>query len=113
VGSSAIEDWRSPRGLRLEFDFGNPDIEVAQMVGKPDPPGPLVIERRLVIECDGHDFHEKTREQATKDKSRDRDLLNLGYPVMRFTGSEIVSAPLKSAAQVMDWAFDKKSRLGE
>lgn len=44
---------------------------------------------KYVIECDGHDFHERTKEQAQKDKKRDRDLQNLGYKVFRFTGSEI------------------------
>lgn len=43
----------------------------------------------FVIECDGHDFHEKTKEQAKKDKQRDRDLITNGYIVMRYTGSEI------------------------
>lgn len=43
----------------------------------------------IIIECDGHDFHEKTKEQAAKDKKRDRELQKLGYPVFRYTGSEI------------------------
>lgn len=43
----------------------------------------------VVVECDGHEFHEKTKEQAARDKSRDRDLTNCGMTVMRFTGSEI------------------------
>lgn len=43
----------------------------------------------LVVECDGHEFHERTKEQASRDKSRDRHLLMEGWPVMRFTGSEI------------------------
>lgn len=45
--------------------------------------------RRLVIECDGHDFHERTKEQAARDKSRDRDMTAAGFAIMRFTGSEI------------------------
>lgn len=45
--------------------------------------------RKLVIECDGHDFHERTKEQASRDKSRDRDMTAAGYSIMRFTGSEI------------------------
>lgn len=44
---------------------------------------------RLVIECDGHDFHERTKEQAARDRKRDRDLQALGVPILRFTGSEI------------------------
>lgn len=46
-------------------------------------------EHQVVIECDGHDFHDRTKQQAQRDKSRDRDLANSGYIVIRFTGSEI------------------------
>jgi very-short-patch-repair endonuclease len=47
----------------------------------------------VAIECDGHDFHEKTKEQAARDKARDRALLVRGVQVMRFTGSEIWKNP--------------------
>lgn len=43
----------------------------------------------LVIECDGHAFHERTKEQAARDRSRDRELTGKGFRVIRFTGSEI------------------------
>ena len=44
----------------------------------------------LVVECDGHDFHDRTKEQAAKDRRRDRWILET-YDVttVRFTGSEI------------------------
>lgn len=45
--------------------------------------------RYLVIECDGHDFHERTKEQAAKDRSRDRRLQDAGYRIHRYTGHEI------------------------
>jgi len=45
--------------------------------------------RKLIIECDGHDFHEKTKEQAARDKKRDRELQAEGYKIFHFTGSEI------------------------
>ncbi len=48
-------------------------------------------ERKIIIECDGHDFHDRTREQARKDRSRDRVLQSLGCRVFRYTGSEIWS----------------------
>lgn len=44
---------------------------------------------KLVIECDGHDFHERTKDQAARDRKRDRDLQALSIPILRFTGSEI------------------------
>ena len=43
----------------------------------------------VVVECDGHDWHEKTKEQAAHDKARDRYFSINGYGVLRFTGSEI------------------------
>lgn len=55
----------------------------------------------LVVECDGHDFHEKTKEQAARDKKRDRDLAELGFRVLRFSGSEIYKEPRAAAAAVL------------
>lgn len=45
--------------------------------------------KNIVIECDGHEWHEKTKQQASKDKKRDRELQKLGYIVLRYTGSDI------------------------
>jgi very-short-patch-repair endonuclease len=60
--------------------------------------------RALIVECDGHDFHERTKEQALADRSRDRRLQELGYTVYRFTGSEIYTDPMKCAEQILRWA---------
>ncbi len=46
-------------------------------------------ERVIAIYCDGHDFHERTKEQAERDRSIDRKLQEAGIVVMRFTGREI------------------------
>jgi very-short-patch-repair endonuclease len=46
---------------------------------------PIVV----VVECDGHEFHEKTKEQARRDKRRDRKLTLAGCHVLRFSGSEL------------------------
>lgn len=48
---------------------------------------------RLVIEVDGHEWHEKTKEQAARDKRRDRDLQQEGWNVFHFTGSEVWCDP--------------------
>lgn len=60
--------------------------------------------RSLVVECDGHDFHERTKEQAARDRKRDRELSLKGYDVFRFTGSEIWRDPIKCAEDVIQWA---------
>lgn len=62
-----------------------------------------MMERRVVVECDGHDFHEKTKEQASKDKARDRALLAYGWPVMRFSGSDIWNRGAECAAEVAEY----------
>lgn len=59
-----------------------------------------VIGINIIFECDGHDFHEKTKEQAQRDKSRDRYLKSQGYDVYRFTGSEIYNSPFKVMIEV-------------
>lgn len=43
----------------------------------------------IAIECDGHDYHERTSSQAQHDKKRDRFFQDEGFKVYRFTGSEI------------------------
>lgn len=56
----------------------------------------------VAVECDGHDFHERTRAQAERDRSRDRDMAMHGYGVLRFTGSEIARDAVACAAQVAE-----------
>lgn len=43
----------------------------------------------IFIECDGFDFHERTREQAERDRAKDRLVQTHGHRIFRFTGSEI------------------------
>lgn len=54
----------------------------------------------LAIECDGHDFHDRTKQQAAYDRARDRELLATGIPVVRFTGSEIFHSAERCADDV-------------
>jgi very-short-patch-repair endonuclease len=57
----------------------------------------------VIVECDGHDYHEKTKEQARRDKKRDRELQKVGYSVFRFTGSEIWKDTLRCAREVLQF----------
>lgn len=59
----------------------------------------------VAIECDGHAFHERTKEQAAHDKARDRFLSTQVGRVLRFTGSEIYrdsSACISEALTMLD-----------
>lgn len=49
----------------------------------------------IIVECDGHDFHERTKEQAANDKRRDRFFAKQGYIVLRYTGAQVCSNPME------------------
>jgi len=60
-----------------------------------------IVEKKLIVECDGHDYHEKTKQQASKDKKRDRILKSVGYDVFRYTGSDIYQDSMECAEEVI------------
>jgi len=64
-----------------------------------------------VIECDGHDYHERTKEQAARDRSRDRFVQQCGLNVLRYTGSEIYENPLACAADAVDTLCNRLRQL--
>lgn len=76
---------------RLELRAAGLRVEVAvpiEGVGWVD----LLVERRLVIELDGFEFH-SSRQAFGNDRRRDRALAALGLTVLRFTYDEVVHCP--------------------
>jgi very-short-patch-repair endonuclease len=67
----------------------------------------------IVVECDGHDYHERTKEQASYDKARDRELQKLGFKVFRFTGSDIHQDANACAREVMEQVMEWHGRQAE
>jgi very-short-patch-repair endonuclease len=55
---------------------------------------------QVIVECDGHAFHETTKEQVAKDRKRERQLIRAGYTVLRFTGSELYGDAAACAKEV-------------
>jgi very-short-patch-repair endonuclease len=45
--------------------------------------------KRICVYADGHTYHERTENQALRDRNIDRELQILGFVVLRFTGKEI------------------------
>lgn len=70
---------------------------------------------RMLIEIDGHDFHEKTKAQVARDKKRDRTLSSECDALLRFSGSEIFKSPHKAAFEAyrifLDKYLEKMSKL--
>lgn len=57
--------------------------------------GPNEYLTPVIIELDGHDFHDKNKQQRAYEKARDRFFVKSGYKVLHFTGSEVVADPYK------------------
>jgi hypothetical protein len=64
--------------------------------------------RKLCIYADGHTYHERTEEQATRDKNIDRKLQSFDYTVLRYTGKEINDNIDIVVREIKDW-YEKGS----
>jgi very-short-patch-repair endonuclease len=89
--------------LQLQYGMNNFSFSCQEQIGKYrvdfliryQPLDNPAIDRKIIIECDGHDYHERTKEQAAHDKQRDRFFTKRGYIVLRYTGSELCRDPYK------------------
>lgn len=68
-----------------------------------------LVENRIAIEIDGHEFH-KTKTQRTHDARRDRFLTKKKWKVIRFTGTEIYKNVEACVKEVI--SFVKKEEKG-
>jgi very-short-patch-repair endonuclease len=70
---------------------------------------PSISKRRpvAVIETDGHQFHERTVEQASNDRRRDRRLTRYRIPVLRFTGTDVVRGSEEFAQEVVAFVVER------
>jgi len=57
-------------------------------------------QNQVIVECDGHIWHERTKEERKKEKERDRFLTSEGYKILHFTGSEIFNNPYKVSEEI-------------
>lgn len=65
----------------------------------------------FIIEVDGHNFHEKTREQVERDKKRDRYFEKIGYKVLRFSGREVYRNPSECVREFDDAVLEEHDRI--
>jgi very-short-patch-repair endonuclease len=56
----------------------------------------------VLVELDGHDFHDKDKRQRSYEKARDRFLVKSGFRVLHFTGSDVFADPFKTAYEALD-----------
>ena len=70
-------------------------------------------DKQMVVECDGHDFHERTKEQASRDKERDRTLQSVSFLVFRFSGADIWRDVFGCATQALKALIDATNTEAE
>jgi very-short-patch-repair endonuclease len=90
--------------LRVATDIREYRLDFALM----DPAADLFV----CIEVDGHQFHERTPEQAQRDRERDRKLTAAGWMVLRYTGREVFRSAKACAAEVIAIAHSSRRRVG-
>lgn len=69
-------------------------------------------ETKLLIEIDGHDFHEKTKEQVAKDKERELNIKMQGYDIIRFSGSQVYNDPIDCVKKTIMYAIKRGALYG-
>lgn len=67
----------------------------------------------VFVECDGHDFHERTKEQAERDRTKDRAIQAAGITILRFTGREIWRNPAEVALETIGLLLKKAGSSDE
>lgn len=95
-------EWKLPGGAvyaRSQAAIGSYRvdflIEVTPVLGE-SVPAPVVVE------LDGHDFHDKDKRQRSYEKKRDRELTKRGYRVVHYTGSDVVKDPFVCVREVLE-----------
>ena len=73
-------------------------------------------EHELYVDCDGHFFHEKTKEQAAYRNDRDYIFNKASIDLIHFTGSEIYNDPFQCVEKILNFINTNrwgKARLNE
>lgn len=71
-------------------------IDANRCVTIPDKPF-----KEIIVELDGHAFHDRNARQRSYEKKRDRFLQKKGYEVFHYTGSDVISDPFGVATECL------------
>lgn len=110
-------EWRKPDDHRWEvgnwpgwfltllaqpqYSLYRVDFSISTWVVKDDKTLPFIV----IVEVDGHNYHERTKEQAERDKKRDRFMTATDAKIFRFTGREIWRNAEACASEVLEYVI--------
>jgi hypothetical protein len=91
--------------VRPQVRFGDYRVDLLVSMQSIEGPDDAITARSktAVVECDGFEFHDATKEQACCDRKRDRYLQSLGMPVLRFAGTEIWADVFACAGAILSF----------
>ena len=95
-------NWRGEKISIEGKSYNNPKNNFKEVLTVAD----FYIEKRdikLCVYTDGHTYHERTEEQAQRDKRIDRKLQELGFKVLRYTGKDLNESADKIVDEIKKW----------
>lgn len=72
---------------------------------------PCMERIKIDVECDGHEWHERTKHQVMRDNLRTQHLKGLGWLVERFSGAQIYADADQCARRVYCAIDDEAGKL--
>jgi very-short-patch-repair endonuclease len=107
-GAVFVHQW-TVGNWRIDFALiGFSDLDFPLRDGAEPPSTMLNI---VTIEVDGHQYHERTKEQARRDRSRDRKQISFGWAPLRFTGWEVYTDPAACADEALTVFFERQRKV--
>lgn len=109
-GFKLVIDGLDPHWGRIISDFGSEKTLTIIPQFKIDnfrADFKMVGDVSLIVECDGHLFHEKTKEQTSRDKARDREFTKSGLKIFRYSGSDIYNKDSECVSECLEFVFPK------
>lgn len=104
--------WVTLESTEPDMDFGfslHPQHEV-ECEGAKYRLDFAIPEYQIAVELDGHDFHERTKEQVAYRNQRDRRLQAAGWTVFHFSGLELYRGQVECVASVADLARERHKK---
>jgi very-short-patch-repair endonuclease len=105
----SIDPQRKIGKFRVDFAVSYHCCAWANSGGRPGDSKVLDCGKTIVIECDGHEWHERTEKERRYEKKRDRFLQSKGYEVFHYTGKEVTDDPFKVAEEILDYLMYQHS----
>lgn len=93
---SQVEIKYNDKSYRADFV-----VDFSRLNTKGNVMFPEINNLKYVIEIDGFNYHSK-KEQMNYDYERENNLKELGYTVIRFTGSQVYNKPYTCAKKLFD-----------